>query len=150
MKYFLSTLIKIILRIHSPSSGRVPRFRDLWNKKAKLGMTSHECVVKNGIPLMSGMQDAIDNESVSGKVDNVAAPFDYEIAENNSIEQKEPLYYTSSGFELTALKCKCCGGQIDRRSGICSFCDTQYDIIEKSESYAVLYADDEIVEIIKC
>nr|WP_316614647.1 hypothetical protein [uncultured Ruminococcus sp.] len=31
MKYFLSTLLKIILRIHSPSLGRVPRFRDLNN-----------------------------------------------------------------------------------------------------------------------
>ena len=42
--------------------------------------------------------------------------------------KKEPdELYTTSGFKPKALICKNCGGQIDRKSGKCPFCDTEYD-----------------------
>lgn len=157
MKHIFSTLLKIILRIPSPSLGRVPSFRDLWNKKATLGMTSRECIEKIGISAMrglqNGLQDVPDKDTVTGKAD-AAGPFDFETVARNFQElaevmsgKKEPNeFYTTSGFKPKALICKNCGGQIDRKSGKCPFCDTEYDFEEESESYAYLYADDRLVE----
>lgn len=147
MKYFLSTLLKIILRLPSPSLGRVPRLRDLNKRKVnkEIAIRAHQ-----------GLQEAIDNKSVSGKAD-ASGPFDFEMVARNFQElaevmsgKKEPdEFYTTSGFKPKALICKNCGGQIDRKSGKCPFCDTEYDFEEESESYAYLYADDGLVEKIK-
>ena len=153
MKLFLKTLFAIIFQIHSPSTGKVPTFRDLRNNKIPMfGLTARECVELYGIPTMEGLQEGF-NKSASGKVDDAAGLVDFETAARNvqkAVEtlsgKKEPSYYTSSGYNITALKCPCCGGQIDRKSGKCPFCDTQYKFETESESYAYLYADDELVE----
>ena len=46
------------------------------------------------------------------------------------INGKEPErnIFTSSGFKVDPLKCRCCGGNIDVRSLTCPFCDTSYSI----------------------
>lgn len=102
------------------------------------------------------LQDAPDKDAITGKAD-VAGPFDFEMVARNFQElaevmsgKKEPdEFYTTSGFKSKALICKNCGGQIDRKSGKCPFCDTEYDFEEESESYAYLYADDKLVEKFK-
>ncbi|WP_405345726.1 hypothetical protein [Ruminococcus sp.] len=147
MKHLFSTLLKIILRIHSPSLGRVPRLRDLNARKVNEEIA---------IPLHQGLQEAIDNKSVSGKAD-AAGPFDFETVARNFQELAEVMsgkkesdeLFITSGFKSKALICKNCGGQIDRKSGKCPFCDTEYDFEEESESYVYLYADDRLVEKIK-
>lgn len=106
--------------------------------------------------LQNGLQDVPDKDTVTGKAD-AAGPFDFETVARNFQElaevmsgKKEPNeFYTTSGFKPKALICKNCGGQIDRKSGKCPFCDTEYDFEEESESYAYLYADDRLVEKIK-
>ena len=160
LKQTLQLLFMIIFRINIPSLGRAPNFKDLRHKENVFGMTARECVEKIGIPAMiglqNGLQDVPDKDAVTGKAD-ASGPFDFETVARNFQElaevmsgKKEPdEFYTTSGFKPKALICKNCGGQIDRKSGKCPFCDTEYDFEEESESYAYLYADDELVEKIK-
>ena len=161
LKQTLQMLFMIIFRINISSLGRAPNFKDLRHKENVFGMTARECVEKIGIPAMrglqNGLQDVPDKDAVTGKAD-AAGPFDFETVARNFQEfaevmsgrkEPEPEYYTTSGFKATPLICKNCGGQIDRKSGKCPFCDTEYDFEEESESYAYLYADDGLVEKIK-
>ena len=160
LKQTLQMLFMIIFRINISSLGRAPNFKDLRHKENVFGMTARECVEKIGIPAMrglqNGLQDVPDKDAVTGKAD-AAGPFDFETVARNFQEFAEVMsgrkesdeLFITSGFKSKALICKNCGGQIDRKSGKCPFCDTEYDFEEESESYAYLYADDGLVEKIK-
>ena len=153
LKQTLQMLFMIIFRINIPSLGRAPNFKDLRHKENVFGMTARECVEKIGIPAMrglqNGLQDVPDKDAVTEKAD-AAGAFDFETVARNFQEFAEVMsgkkehdeFYTTSGFKPKALICKNCGGQIDRKSGKCPFCDTEYDSEEEEGIYVYQDADD--------
>lgn len=83
MKNFLLTLFKIIFRIHSPSIGRVPKFRDLWidpnkelGKLAKKGLEEgmSQC---NGLEPLIAIPSDFSCDALSSKLE-----VKHDIAEN--------------------------------------------------------------------
>ena len=113
MKYFLSTLLKIILRLPSPSLGRVPRFRDLNKRKVnkEIAIRAHQGL-QEGMAQVEPLILEEENKKVNNHFDpkNMFCFLFHDFCDNCEemiVEQNTVVFYSMTKKEVIhELTCK--------------------------------------------